>query len=127
MTTAVKVRTLVVDDHAGCRKALGELVEAAGFELVDTADSGESACAAVAACRPDLVLLDVRMPGMGGRAAAAAIAALHPETIVVLVSETPDESGAVVPKSTLSAGVLRGLWRVRSRTRRHAGHLPATR
>jgi DNA-binding NarL/FixJ family response regulator len=108
-------RVLVVDDHAGCRQALGELVEAAGFELVGKADSGEAACAAAAALDPDLVLLDVRMPGMGGRAAAAAIAALHPGTVVVLVSETPPGSSQeVLAKSLLNPDVLRRLWRVRA-------------
>ena len=109
------VRVLVVDDHGGCRRALEELVEAAGFEVAAAADSGEAALAALSELAPDLVLLDVRMPGMGGRAAATAIAALRPDTVVVLVSETPRGSDdGVVAKSALTPGLLRGLWRVRA-------------
>ena len=107
------VRALVIDDHCACRRALEELVAAAGFEVVGTADSGEGAVAAAAELAPDLVLLDVRMPGMGGRAAAAAIAAGRSETVVVLVSATA-HGGDVIAKSALSAGLLRGLWRVRA-------------
>jgi CheY-like chemotaxis protein len=108
-------RALVVDDHAGCRRALEELAAAAGFEVVASADSGEAALAAAAALEPDFVLLDVRMPGIGGRAAASILAARHPEMVVLLVSETsPTSAGDVVPKSALSADLLRSLWRVRA-------------
>ena len=108
------VQVLVVDDHDGCRRALVELVEAAGFEVAGTADSGEAAVSAAVALSPDLVLLDVRMPGKGGRAAATVIGALRPDTVVALVSETPRGDGDVIAKSALTADMLRGLWRVRA-------------
>ena len=110
-------RVLVVDDHEGCRNVLVELVEAAGFEVVATADSGEAAVAAAVALAPDLAVLDVRMPGQGGRAAAGVIAALQPDTVVVLVSETPRSGGDVIAKSALTPALLRSIWRVRAPAR----------
>jgi len=105
----------VVDDHGGCRDVLVELVEAAGFEVVGTADSGETAVSAAVALAPDLVLMDVRMPGKGGRAAASVIAAFQPDAVVVLVSETPRSTGGeVIAKSALTPSLLRDIWRVRA-------------
>jgi DNA-binding NarL/FixJ family response regulator len=83
-------RVLVVDDHDGCRAALVDLVEAAGFEVAGTADSGEAACAAVVALAADLVLL---------------------------VSETLRSGADVIAKSALTPSLLRDLWRVRAPSR----------
>ncbi len=56
---------LLVDDEESLRIALGEFLEYEHFR-VTAVDSGEAALEAIAACRPDLVILDVSMPGMGG-------------------------------------------------------------
>jgi DNA-binding NarL/FixJ family response regulator len=81
------VKILAVDDHRGFRDVLRELIAAApGFVLVGQACSGEEALSAVDRLSPDLVLMDVVMPGMGGIAATRLIKAQCPEVVVVLIS-----------------------------------------
>jgi DNA-binding NarL/FixJ family response regulator len=86
-------RVLVVDDHAlfraGMLAVLGALPD---VEVVGEAASGEEALTAVAEHRPDVVLMDLRMPGIGGLAATARITEKHPDThvVVLTMSEDPD-------------------------------------
>jgi DNA-binding NarL/FixJ family response regulator len=81
------VRVLVADDQAPFRRAARSVVRAtAGFELVAEAVSGEEAMALADELEPDLVLMDVRMPGIGGIEATTRIAAAHPRTLTVLLS-----------------------------------------
>ncbi len=63
----MSVRVLVVDDEPLARAGIARLVSAMpGFEVAGSACDGDSAVAAIEALRPDLVLLDVQMPGCGG-------------------------------------------------------------
>jgi two-component system invasion response regulator UvrY len=112
------VRVLVVDDQETFRKIGCDVVAATpGFALAGVADSGESALREVVAVRPDVVLMDVRMPGIGGVEAARRIAESHPNTVVVLLSTyLRDElsadglCSAVVGKESLSSTLLRSAW-----------------
>lgn len=112
---------LAVDDQAAFRDVVRDLVRATGaMVLVGEADSGERALELVEQLRPDLVLMDVRMPGIGGVHAARAIKSSHPSTVVVLVStarpeELPAEAGecladARVWKGDLRPSLLMQLW-----------------
>ena len=84
---AHEVTVLVVDDHPGFRDALADLIAASpGFVLKGMACSGEEAIAAVDDLAPELVLMDVVMPGMGGISAARAIRRSSPSVMVVLTS-----------------------------------------
>jgi DNA-binding NarL/FixJ family response regulator len=117
-----EVRTLVVDDQEPFRDALRRLITAVpGFTLVGEASSGEEAIAAVESLSPELVLMDVRMPGMGGVEAARSLARWHPDVVVVLISvhgqeELPPElvagrdAAAFVHKQNLRPRVLHELW-----------------
>ncbi|UQW99469.1 response regulator transcription factor [Streptomyces sp. RerS4] len=81
-------KVLVVDDQILVRSGLAALLRAApDIEVVAEADSGEEAVGLAAELRPDVILMDVRMPGMGGIAATAAILeqapAPHPRVIML--------------------------------------------
>jgi DNA-binding NarL/FixJ family response regulator len=115
------VRVLTVDDQDVFRRAARELLTGTpGFTPVGEADDGASALRAVAALHPDLVLLDVRMPGMNGVETARRIRASHPEVAVVLVSaeelrDLPDDVGACgafacLRKQDLAPQRLARLW-----------------
>ncbi len=88
------VRVAVVDDHPVFRRGLVTVLEELpGVEVVAEAADGAGAVAAVAEHRPDVVLMDLRMPGMGGLEATARIAAAHPEVgVVVLTMDTDDDA-----------------------------------
>lgn len=81
------VRVLVVDDQRLFRRAAAALVRSVEeFELVGEAESGEQAVEIAAIVRPELVLMDVRLPGIDGAEATRRILAELPDTRIVLVS-----------------------------------------
>jgi len=116
-----QTRVLTVDDQIVFRDAARDVIAATpGFESVGVAASGEEALAAVERLRPELVLLDVRMPGMGGIEAARRITEAHPGIVVVLISiEGSDEvaedahasgAAALVRKQEFGPALLRRIW-----------------
>jgi DNA-binding NarL/FixJ family response regulator len=115
----VEVTVLIVDDQESFRSALRELVRATkGFRLVGEAASGEAALAAVDRLSPRMVIIDKRMPGMGGIEAARALATRHPRIVTLLVSVEsahpehahPGGATAVARKQELSPALLRDVW-----------------
>jgi DNA-binding NarL/FixJ family response regulator len=79
------ISCLVVDDHAIVREGLRRVLSQLGdMIVVGEAASGEAALDMVPLRRPEVVLMDARMPGMGGVAAARAIASSHPDVRVVM-------------------------------------------
>jgi CheY-like chemotaxis protein len=102
----VRGRVLVVDDSEIFQQVGTTLVsEAQGLDLVGVAASGEEAIRLLPELKPNLVLLDVNMPGMGGLEAARVIRRESPETVVVLVSADP-RSVAVDARSIGAADLL---------------------
>ena len=80
-------RFLIVDDHPHGREGMREIVEAEPrFAVVGEASSGEEALEAVRRLRPDIVLMDVNMPGMGGLEAAHFVKREHPDVRIVMVT-----------------------------------------
>ncbi|KPJ80678.1 MAG: chemotaxis protein CheY [Gammaproteobacteria bacterium SG8_30] len=81
------MRVLVVDDEPPARERLKQLLaELPDTELAGEAGSGEEALAVAAEARPDVVLLDIRMPGMGGLEAARHLASLTDPPAVVFTT-----------------------------------------
>jgi DNA-binding NarL/FixJ family response regulator len=113
------VGVLTVDDQEAFRRSAREVIEASdGFELLGEAASGEEALELVERLAPDLVLVDVRMPGLDGFETARRLHARRPSATVVLVSadeladRDPDACGAaaLVPKKGFGCATLRRIW-----------------
>jgi len=89
------VRVLVADDHAGFRSGLEALLATqADLEIVGEAETGEEAVARALALQPDVVLMDLNMPGLDGIAATRRIVDTSPH-IAVLVLTMADNDAAV--------------------------------
>ncbi len=79
-------RVLLAEDEALIRLDLKEMLEEEGFEVVGEVGDGESAVKLAEALRPDLIILDVKMPGMDGITAAERIAATRIAPVVMLTA-----------------------------------------
>ena len=101
------IRLVVADDHpvflAGLRSILDD---AAGFEVVAAVSDGEAAIDAAAACRPDVVLMDLRMPGGGGARATARICASHPHPAVLVLTMSDDDDSVFAALRAGARGYL---------------------
>ena len=85
------MRVIVVDDHALFRDGVAALLGAWGHAVVGQAASGEEAIRLVDALAPQLVLMDVRMPGLSGVETTLRIKARHPEIAIVMLTVSEDE------------------------------------
>jgi DNA-binding NarL/FixJ family response regulator len=91
------IRILIADDHPVVRDGLrGMFAGAAGFEVLGEAGNGAEAVVLAESLRPDVVLMDLRMPEMDGVAAIIRLAAVAPE-VQVLVLTTYDTDSDVLP------------------------------
>lgn len=84
-------RVLLADDHGAIREALRLMLENHGLEVVGEAADGAVAVRNAAALRPDVVLMDLRMPGTDGVAATREIVAAGSAQVLVLTSFDEDE------------------------------------
>ncbi|HEX2754423.1 MAG TPA: response regulator transcription factor [Candidatus Limnocylindrales bacterium] len=85
------MRVLLADDHALVRDGIASLLSAWGHDVVGQAANGEDAVALADRLEPDLILMDVRMPGSSGLEATRRIAGRHPAIAIVMLTVSEDE------------------------------------
>jgi DNA-binding NarL/FixJ family response regulator len=111
---------LIVDDHAGFRASARRMLEADGYEVVGEAEDGGGAMRAAQRLRPDLVLLDVRLPDIDGFEVATRLLAANgriPEIVLISSHDSADLGEAIgasgargfIPKSELSTDAIASL------------------
>ena len=83
---------MLVDDQPLIRNGIASLLRARGHEVVGEANDGQNALGLVDESSPDLVLMDIQMPGMGGLEATRLIKAQHPDTKIVILTVSDDEN-----------------------------------
>src|SRR5579862_7684582 len=101
------MKVLIVDDQRVVREGLATIVS--GFpdtEVVGLAEDGTDAVDLVAEHRPDVVLMDLRMPKLDGVEATKAIRARHPATAVVVLTTFADDESILAALSAGAAGYL---------------------
>jgi two-component system invasion response regulator UvrY len=97
------MRVMLVDDHALVRMGFRMLLADAGIDVVAEAGSGEQACEDYAEARPDVVVMDLSMRGMGGLEAMRRIVARDPSARILALSAQEDTAH---PRRALRAGAL---------------------
>jgi DNA-binding NarL/FixJ family response regulator len=86
------MKVLLADDHALFRDGIRSLLEARGTEIVGEAENGREAVEIAKKLRPDVVLMDLNMPEMGGLAATRLISADAPDVKVVILTASEDDA-----------------------------------
>jgi DNA-binding NarL/FixJ family response regulator len=86
MMAVVHKTVLIVDDHETFRDAARALLEHGGFDVIGEAGDGPEALAEFERLSPDIVVLDIQLPGLDGFAVAERLAASDPAPAVVLIS-----------------------------------------
>ena len=113
------VRVLIVDDQEPFRRAMAAVVDAAdGFEVVGAAATGEESLLTAAVLEPDLVLMDVNLPGVDGIEATRRLVAERRPVVLLLSTYDEDQvdaagcgAAAYIPKGAFSPERLAAEWR----------------
>ena len=100
------LRIVIVDDHPLTREALSSLLGAHGFDVVGLASDGTEAIREVGRLQPDLVLLDLSMPGVDGLSALPSLREAAPECEVVVLTASGTEENLLQAIRAGAAGYL---------------------
>jgi DNA-binding NarL/FixJ family response regulator len=103
---SVSERVLIVDDHPLTRDALAALLAQQGFDVVGEAEDGDAAIAAADRMQPDIVLLDLTMPGMDGLTALPGIRECAPSSEVVVLTASDTEENLLAAIRAGASGYL---------------------
>jgi NarL family two-component system response regulator LiaR len=104
MSDTQPIRVMLVDDHAVVRSGLSAfLMVYPDLELVGEAESGEEAVARAALLQPDVILMDLMMPGMDGVAATRAIRQKYPNIQIVALTSYKEDN---LVQGALQAGAI---------------------
>jgi DNA-binding NarL/FixJ family response regulator len=107
MTAPVEgLRVVIVDDHPIFRQGLRTLLEDLGVEVVAEASDGEGGVATVVEHRPDVVLMDLQMPGVSGVEATRRLADRVPEAKVVVLTMVDDDQAVFAALQAGATGYL---------------------
>ncbi len=98
-----RFRTLIVDDAVFIRRAIAQILQSSEFEVVGEATNGIEAVQEFRRLLPDVVLMDIMMPGMNGIDAVRQIKQEHPDARIVMCSALGQEKVII---EALSAGAL---------------------
>ncbi len=104
--TIEQVRVLVVDDHPIWRRAVERDLADAGFEVVASVADGETALRLAPATRPDVVLMDLQLPGMTGVEATAVLARTDPSVRVLMLSSSGEDGDVLAAAKVGARGYL---------------------
>lgn len=85
------MKVMLVDDQPLVRNGIASLLRARGHEIVAEANNGHEALAILDQVAPDLILMDIRMPGIGGLEATRLIRARYPDMRIVILTVSDDE------------------------------------
>jgi DNA-binding NarL/FixJ family response regulator len=102
----VSARVLLADDHPLFRNGVASLLAARQFEVVGQAGTGLEAVRLAEALRPDLILMDIRMPGLDGLAATRLIKSAQPEVRIVILTVSEDDADLFEAIKSGAAGYL---------------------
>jgi DNA-binding NarL/FixJ family response regulator len=101
-----KLRVMLVDDHALVRSAVRQAITAADVEMVGEAASAEEALALAPVLRPDVLLLDIDLPGMNGIQLVQELAPRLPQTKIVMLTVSASERDLIDAIARGAAGYL---------------------
>jgi len=106
MTPSEPTRVLIADDHPAFRAGLAYLLQAIGVEVVGEATTGEEVVAAAIELVPDVVVMDLRMPVLGGIEATRQVVAAVPTAAVLVLTMSEDEDSVFAALRAGARGYL---------------------
>ncbi|MER7500022.1 response regulator transcription factor [Nonomuraea pusilla] len=106
MAGAGAIRVMVVDDHPMWRDGVARDLAEAGYEVVAAVGEGRRALAVAAAVRPDVVVLDLRLPDLSGAEVAARLGAVEPRPHVLVLSASAEQDDVLDAVKAGASGYL---------------------